>query len=191
MIKKAKVCIDAGHGGKDAGAVNGKRYEKNDTLKIALRLGKVLTANGLEVSYTRKEDVYNSPRKKAWIGNETGADFYISIHRNASTSVTASGVEILVCNSCQKKYEIAKQINTYLHDIGFINRGIKLRNNLAVLNGTNMPALLIEVGFISNKVDNELLDSNFYEVVNAIAKGFMESLELEFRTITDLKKSHI
>jgi N-acetylmuramoyl-L-alanine amidase len=189
MNKKVKVCIDAGHGGKDAGAVNGKRYEKNDTLKIAMRLGKVLAANGIEVSYTRTTDVYDSPGMKAKLGNASDADYFISIHRNASTSVTASGVETLICNSGHNKYEIAKAINTNLHDLGFVNRGVKMRNNLAVLNGTKMPALLVEVGFISSKADNEILDKKFYSVVNAIAKGVTENIGLEFKTLTQRRES--
>lgn len=183
-----KVCLDAGHGGKDAGAVNGKRYEKDDTLKMVLRLGKVLKANGMEVVYTRKTDEYDSPSEKAKIGNKYDADYFVCIHRNSATNDKAKGVEVLVCNDDGKKYKMAKEIEKNLVDKGFVSRGVKIIDNLAVLNQTDMPALLVEVGFISNKYDNEILDDKFYSVVNAIARGIMESLGLEFKTLTELKE---
>lgn len=184
-----KVCIDAGHGGKDVGAVNVKRYEKDDTLRIAKRLGKVLKANGLEVCYTRTTDIYDSPRAKAKKGNISKADYFISIHRNASQSSVAHGTEVLICNTSKKKYEIAKAIcKQFKERNGLTDRGVKMRNDLAVLNQTSMPAILVEVGFISCKQDNELLDSKFASVCNSIACGFMQGIGLEFKTLTQLSK---
>lgn len=187
-MSKIKICLDAGHGGKDSGAVLGKRYEKDDALKIVNRLGKVLKANDIEVSYTRTTDTYDSPSTKAKKGNSYNADYFISIHRNAAGSMIASGVETLVCNSKDKKYEMAKNITNRLVKRGFKDRGVKLRTDLAVLNQTRMPALLIEVGFITNKQDNALLDDKFYPIVNDIARGIMITLGLEFKTLTELKK---
>lgn len=182
-----KVCIDAGHGGKDAGAVNGTRYEKTDTLRIAKRLGKVLKANGIEVCYTRSTDNYDSPLDKAKKGNASKADYFISIHRNAAVSSIAHGTEVLICNSNNKKYDIAKAIcRQFKERNGFTDRGIKMRNDLTVLNKTSMPAILVEVGFISCKQDNELLDANFASVVNSIARGFMQGIGKEFKTLTQL-----
>ena len=186
-MSKIKVCIDAGHGGKDAGAVNGSRYEKTDTLKIAKRLGKVLKANGIDVCYTRTKDIYDSPSDKAKKGNASKADYFISIHRNAATSSIANGTEVLICNTKNKKYEIAKAICKQFNERnGFTDRGVKMRNDVAVLNQTNMPAILVEVGFISCKQDNELLDANFASVVNSIARGFMQTIGLKFKTLTQL-----
>lgn len=187
-MSKIKVCIDAGHGGKDAGAVNGTRYEKNDTLKIAKRLGKVLKANGIEVCYTRTTDIYDSPLTKAQKGNASKADYFISIHRNAATSSLANGTEVLICNTKSKKYEIANAICRNFVKNGFTNRGVKMRTDLAVLNRTNMPAILVEVGFISCKQDNAIIDAKFASIVNSIARGFMETLGLEFKTLTQLGK---
>ena len=182
-----KVCIDAGHGGKDAGAVNGTRYEKTDTLRIAKRLGKVLKANGFQVCYTRTTDIYDSPSNKAKKGNASKADYFISIHRNSVASSIAHGTEVLICNSKNKKYDIAKAIcKQFKERNGFTDRGVNIRTDLAVLNRTNMPAILVEVGFISCKQDNELLDKKFASVVNAIACGFMNGIGLEFNTLTQL-----
>lgn len=184
-----KVCIDAGHGGKDAGAVNGTRYEKTDTLRIAKRLGKVLKANGIEVCYTRTTDIYDNPSNKAKKGNTSKADYFISIHRNAAASSIAHGTEVLICNTNNKKYDIAKAIcKQFKERNGFTDRGVKMRNDLAVLNQTSMPAILVEVGFISCKQDNELLDNKFASVVNSIACGFMNGIGLKFKTLTQLGK---
>lgn len=185
---KLKVCIDAGHGGKDSGALLGKRYEKDDVLKIAKRLGKVLMANGVDVYYTRTTDVYESPSTKAKEGNQTGADLFVSIHRNASSNKKANGTEVLVYNNDGIKYQIAENICAAYEKLGFTDRGVKERTNLAVLHQTKMPAMLVEVGFITNVEDNQLLDDKFYSIVNVIAREICKANDIDFKTITQLKK---
>ena len=78
-----KVIIDAGHGGVEPGAVFEGRKEKNDTLQLAFDLGSALERRGIQVAYTRVNDVYDSPYEKAAIANRSDADFFISLHRNA------------------------------------------------------------------------------------------------------------
>ena len=102
----AKVIIDAGHGGKEPGAIYGDRKEKDDTLRLALAVGEILKQNGVDVAFTRTEDVYNSPFEKAQTANREGGDFLISIHRNASPEPNQySGVESLVFDRSGKKVE--------------------------------------------------------------------------------------
>ena len=79
-----KIAIDAGHGGADPGAVYQGRQEKEDNLKLALAVGERLQNGGLDVYYTRTEDIYQTPYQKAMAANESGADFLISLHRNSS-----------------------------------------------------------------------------------------------------------
>ena len=79
-----KIVLDAGHGGEDPGAVYKDRKEKDDNLKLALAVGRILEDNGVDVVYTRTTDVYQTPFEKARIANETGADYFISFHRNSS-----------------------------------------------------------------------------------------------------------
>lgn len=79
----ARIVIDAGHGGVEPGSIYEGRREKDDNLRLALAVGDILEKNGIEVVYTRTTDVYDSPLEKAEIGNQSGADFFISIHRNA------------------------------------------------------------------------------------------------------------
>ena len=79
-----KIVLDAGHGGEDPGAVYKDRKEKDDNLKLALAVGRILEDNGVDVVYTRTTDVYQTPFEKARIANETGAEYFISFHRNSS-----------------------------------------------------------------------------------------------------------
>ena len=76
--------IDAGHGGADFGATYNGRQEKNDNLRLALAVGEILSENGIDVEYTRTTDIYQTPFEKATLGNQSGADFFISFHRNSS-----------------------------------------------------------------------------------------------------------
>lgn len=71
-----KIVLDAGHGGEDPGAVYKDRKEKDDNLKLALAVGRILEDNGVDVVYTRTTDVYQTPFEKARIANETGADYF-------------------------------------------------------------------------------------------------------------------
>ena len=100
----AKVIIDAGHGGSDPGAVFEGRQEKEDNLRLALALGRILEENGVDVVYTRTEDVYQSPAEKARIANDSGADYFISVHRNSSqVPGQYSGAETLVYDASGTK----------------------------------------------------------------------------------------
>lgn len=181
-----KVCIDAGHGGTDPGAVKGKRYEKDDTLRFAKRLGKVLKANGVDVAYTRTTDTYDSPSVKARKGNDTKADFFVSIHRNASLNASAHGTEVLVYAKTGIKNEIAKNICEGFKKIGFTDRGVKVNQKITVLNKTSMQSILVEVGFITNNTDNKLFDEKFYSVVNVVAREICKAYCINFKTITEL-----
>ncbi len=167
--------IDAGHGGYDSGAVYNGRREKDDNLNIALAVGNILEERGYEVVYTRTTDVYDSPSEKAREANQSMADLFLSIHRNAfPIPNTVSGVESLIFDKSGIKYEIAENIDKELSKIGFVNLGVKERPDLIVLNQTNMPAILVEVGFLDSDIDNRLLDENFGAVAEAIANGITQ-----------------
>ena len=73
------IMLDAGHGGRDPGAVYNGRQEKDDTLKLTLAIGQILQNNGLDVEYTRTTDVYESPYEKAMEANKAGVNFFVSI----------------------------------------------------------------------------------------------------------------
>ena len=173
----ALIVLDAGHGGENPGATYQGRQEKDDALNLVLAVGSILEAGGQEVYYTRTTDIYESPAQKAAEGNQVGADYFVSIHRNASPYPNQyTGVESLVYNKYGSAARMAKNINAQLEKVGFANQGITERPNLAVLRRTRMPAVLVEVGFINTDADNELLDDRFDDVANAIAAGILESL---------------
>ena len=173
----ATVFLDAGHGGVNPGATFEGRRESDDALELTLAIGNILEENGIDVEYSRVNDIYESPTQKAREANESGADYFVSIHRNSSAKPEQySGIESLVYAKGLRSEELANNINRELEQVGFINLGISERPNLAVLRRTQMPAVLVEVGFINTARDNELLDTRFYEVANAIAEGIIETV---------------
>lgn len=171
------MMLDAGHGGRDPGAVYEGRQEKDDNLALTLAIGEILQENGVDVEYTRTTDIYQTPFEKATLANQAGVDFFLSIHRNSyPTDNVVSGVESLVYNLSGLKYEMAQSINAQLETIGFVNLGVKARPNLVVLKRTQMPAVLVEVGFINSNTDNDLVDENFDAITQAIARGVLDPL---------------
>lgn len=172
------IMLDAGHGGIEPGAIYNGRKEKDDNLRLTLAIGDILQNNGIDVSYTRTTDIYETPYQKAQEANESGVDFFISIHRNSfPQDNVVSGVESLVFNKEGIKYEMAQNINAQLETVGFVNLGVQARPNLVVLRETEMPAVLVEVGFINSDVDNRLFDQNFDDIARAIADGILDTLQ--------------
>lgn len=173
-----KIVIDAGHGGKNPGAVYQGRRESDDALRLAMAVGNILEENGYDVIYTRTTDATQSVGQKAAIANEEGADLFLSIHRNAADYPGQyDGIQTLLYDDSGLKKKIAEQINANLEALGFRNIGVDIRPNLVVLNSTRMPALLVEAGFIDSDKDNQLFDSRFQALAQAIADGIMETLE--------------
>ncbi len=172
-----KIMLDAGHGGTDPGAVYEGRMEKDDTLRLTLAVGDILARNGIDVVYTRTTDVYQTPFEKARLANESGADFFISFHRNSSPKANQyNGVEVLLYDKSGIKYEMAENILGAMGEIGFREIGIKERPGLVVLRRTKMPALLLEIGFINSDVDNQLYDEKFEEIAEGIAGAILGTL---------------
>ena len=172
-----KIVVDAGHGGFDNGARFEGRKEKDDALALALAVGDILKKNGVDVVFTRTDDVYQSPYDKAMIANNADADFFVSIHRNAMPIPgTGTGVETLVYEDSGIRHTMAENINNELEKLGFTNQGIYARPNIVVLRRTEMPSVLVEAGFIDNPKDNTMFDEKFNEIADAIANGILQSI---------------
>jgi N-acetylmuramoyl-L-alanine amidase len=173
----ATVVLDAGHGGYDAGAVNGTRYEKDDNLRMTKAVGDILQANGVNVIYTRTGDEYISLGQRADTANANNADMFVSFHRNSSVSPDANGFENYVAPtaSARSKQWAATVYNDVADTNIFTNRGLK-EANYYVLRNTRIPAMLLELGFISNSADNEKFDANFDTLARSIADGIMTDL---------------
>ncbi len=180
---KIVVCIDAGHGGNDVGAILDKRYEKDDTFEIAKLVKEYLKKQDVKVIMTRKKDKSVSLEERCKIANNKKADFFVSIHRNSAK--TGNGIEIW-CNS-SKREEDTNLANTILEKLQNTeiqkNRGVKYgtingeNSDYYVLKNTNMPSCLIELGFITDERDNQLLDSHKKEYAKAIADGVIQTIE--------------
>jgi N-acetylmuramoyl-L-alanine amidase len=112
------VIIDAGHGGKDSGAVGKKSKEKDIALAVSLKLGKYLEESipGLKVVYTRKTDEFIPLYRRAEIANEQDADLFISIHVNGGTDAKSSGTESLILglHRSDENFEVAKRENSVI-----------------------------------------------------------------------------
>ncbi|MBQ8815235.1 MAG: N-acetylmuramoyl-L-alanine amidase [Lachnospiraceae bacterium] len=175
-----RVVVDAGHGGRDPGAVFEGRQEKDDVLRLAMAVGEILENNGVEVVYTRTTDVYDTPYQKAVKGNNANADVFLSLHRNATASPGgATGIMTLVYEDTGLPAELARNINANLAALGFRDLGVIERPDLVVLRRTEAPAVLVEAGFIDNPNDNLMFDEQFNEIAAGIANGVLETLGLD------------
>ena len=157
MAERKTVIIDAGHGGANPGAVYMGRQEKDDALRLALAVGNLLEQSGVNVLYTRVNDVFDTPLEKAQMGNQSGAE--VLVYQD-------EGVPAL----------LAENISRNLTEAGFADLGVKERPGLIVLRRTQMPAVLVEAGFIDNPEDNRFFDDNFENIAKAIANGVLETI---------------
>lgn len=181
------ICLDAGHGDTDAGAVNGDRLEKDDNLRIALAVRDKLEAAGSErltVLMTRTDDTFLELQQRVDLANENGATLFVSLHRNSGGG---KGVEVWT-SSLKEKAEcrLAQYIMDGLEQAGVQKvRGVKHGTagnpavSYTVVGRTEMPACLVELGFIDNDEDNALLDSHWDAYAQAIADGILRMVELK------------
>jgi N-acetylmuramoyl-L-alanine amidase len=204
------VTIDAGHGGKDPGALGSFAREKNINLGVALKLGKLIEKkfSDVKVVYTRKTDVFIPLEERAEIANNAHSNLFICIHTNSSPSPQASGAEtytlglaktqanmnvarrenavILLEDNYKERYQGFNPNSTdsyimfeYMQD-KYIDRSVQFASDIQsqfatkadrsdrgvrqagfwVLHRTSMPAVLVEVGYISNKSEEQFLDSS-------------------------------
>ena len=172
------VVLDPGHGGSgNPGAVNGSRLEKNDNLRLGLAVRDILVAKGVNVVMTRSTDVDVSLTERSNISNRNNADLFVAFHRDSSTNPAANGVGTFIYTAAPARTAgYAFNVSDSIADAGVqTNRGV-IRANFAVLRNTVAPAMLLEMGFITNTRDNQLFDTNLNAYANAIANGIVTSL---------------
>ncbi|WP_051505429.1 N-acetylmuramoyl-L-alanine amidase family protein [Sulfurospirillum arcachonense] len=210
------IVIDAGHGGKDAGAVGSKtQYEKRVVLQIALKTGRILQKRGYRVYYTRTNDKFIRLRNRTRYANKKGADIFLSIHANASRKKSLHGIETFFLSPARSKRSknvaalenksdmqemdyFSKQTflnvfnrekiiaaNKLALDVqqGMLNRIKKKYSGVRdggvreapfwVLVGAQMPSILVETGYISNKYERKRIFNSHYQTLmaNGIADG--------------------
>jgi len=171
--------LDFGHGGKDSGAVgvNGT-FESNVVLKIGLILKSMLESNGHSVVTTRVDDSYYSLSYRTDKANRYNCDYFISLHMNSFSNRDVRGCEVWVYDKSSRVYGVSKSICDSLSKaLGTPNRGVKVSKKFSVLRKSRMPALLVEVDFISNGFVESVCGS--YEYCYTVAECVcMELLRL-------------
>jgi len=189
-----KVMIDPGHGGSDPGAVNGNYREADLALEISSLLAASLASSGYDVKMTRSSRTESRPSNTARcrMANEWGADIFVSVHLNSSESDGAHGREVIYCPTSGKGQSLARSINAAFMDSPFHDRGIKTDQDLGrgfkltVLWKTRMPAVIVEVCFISNPSDLDLIldPARQSEAARMIATG----IKAHFKSMDSLRK---
>lgn len=177
------ICIDAGHGGADPGAVGNGLNEKAITLKVALFCQEYMRSHYPEFKplLTRAIDKSVSLSERVQVSNRAGADLFISIHTNAHSDPGANGFESFILPGSKKSPPVQFLMHPRLVRV-FTAKGVRDRGQkkagLYVVKNTNAPAILLELGFISNAAEARLMrDDKFLRecakaIVNSVAAFF-------------------
>lgn len=180
-----KIFIDQGHNpsGINAGAEGFGLREQDITYNVGKYLEEFLKKdNRFEVKLSRNspEEVLgtsNSTSLKARVdaANDWGANYFISIHVNANVNPDINGTEVYVYSEYTQSYYFGEYIlNSIVSKLGTKNNGMKVRPSLYVLRKTNMPAVLLELAYITNLSDSEKLRNNQYQFAEAIYDGILK-----------------
>lgn len=168
------VVLDAGHGGSDPGAQRGSVQEKELTLAITKKLERFLQSRGMKTIMTRNDDTFISLEERVRITNNNAPDAFISVHINSlETNSAIQGIETYY--QTEQSRPLADKIHQSLvSELGVPNRSVR-KARFYVVNHTPIPAVLAEVGFISNKDErNKLISSDYQErIAEAIGQGVM------------------
>ena len=184
---KKFIVIDPGHGGKDPGAVNrASGHEKKVVLDISKKLRDILVKKGYRVRLTRETDTYLSLTDRKKLATKQNANLFISIHANAFSSRRVSGIETYYSTKNRRLAQVIhKQLirATKAKDRGVRNAPFR------VLSGTKVPAILIEVGFMTNPKEAKKLVTKTYQrqIATGIAKGVEEYLANTSATVARAK----
>lgn len=179
-----KIFIDQGHNptNPNAGAEGNGLREQDITYEIGVLLGNLLAANpNFEVRLSRNspDEILGTSNatslaQRANEANQWGADYFISLHVNSSVNSTASGIEGYVYSNYSPAYAFSEDILNFLsQSTALENRGVFIRPTLYVLRKTQMPATLIEMGFISNPEDAALLSNSPELFAQGIYNGIL------------------
>ena len=162
----AKWVLDAGHGGKDSGAIgkNGRR-ESDIVLEAVYETKRLLERNGELVLLTRASDINLDAKDRVAIANNWDADYFVSFHMNSFVDNSVTGTEIVIFEKGHISEELARFVKDELvANLKSKDRGIKEASYI-ILRETKMPAIIVEAEFISN----EDIEKNF----NSLKYGYM------------------
>lgn len=178
------IVLDPGHGGYDPGAMRNNVMEKNITMNIAKKIERNLKAQGATVVMTRTDDKFVSLEDRVVISNNKKPDIFVSVHINSSENASAHGIETHYFKD--DSLELAKSIHQAMTtEIEETNRGI-LKSRFYVIRHTNQPSVLLELGFISNDDERNLLllPEQQEKFAKAIADGINNYFEKKKNTGT-------
>lgn len=177
-IKKV-IAIDPGHGGHDPGAVGNGYREKDIVLNVGLHLKKYLNDAGIEVVMTRATDVFIPLDERVSIAVNGGADTFVSIHMNSAGSSSAAGTETYYSTAGNyDRVQASKKLTEFiqkrlLNELGTKNRGEKTAP-FRVIHRNSLPSVLVELGFISNAREAQLIANNQQDAAHAIYLGIVD-----------------
>lgn len=199
-LRKVTVVVDAGHGGLsnqrynghsgDSGAISPHTglKEKDVNLAAALKLQQELEARGYNVIMTRSTDVYITLMERANIANQANADVFISLHHNSIANPNVRGIMTLYCPTFESEiksvdqYPLAKAIQDQLAaQLGAQDRGVIKRPELVVIRETKMPAVLVELGFLTNAREAQVVATDEYQ--RNAAKAIADGMEAYLNTL--------
>ena len=172
-IPSKRIIIDAGHGGTDYGAIRGDINEKDITLDVAKKVQKELTKLGHKVIMTRSNDEYVSLQDRVAISADKKGDVFVSIHVNSSVKPEIEGIETHYYH--QESMGLAQAVHEALiSNLKPFDRGL-FKSKFYVINHTDIPAILCEIGFISNEAEQKLLttEKRKQETAKAIVEGVL------------------
>ena len=182
-----KIFIDQGHNprGFNSGAEGNNLREQDITYNVGIRLAEILRQDDRFEVLTSRTCISQivgysnstSLEERVWKANWWGADYFLSIHCNSSTNPNANGSEIYVYRSQTRAYFMAQDILEQItSQAGTRSRGVKINPSFYVLRRTNMPAMLIELAFITNEADADKLANDQAIFAQAIYDGLVEYL---------------
>lgn len=173
------IVLDPGHGGKDPGTSKDGAVEKEIVLKVGTKVKEKLEAAGATVYMTRAGDTYPTLQDRVDYASSKYAEVFVSIHVNSASSTSASGTETYYSISgenLQEDYRLANAINSQIvNNADMVDRGVRKEDYFVVRNLT-LPAVLVELGFVTNPSDREKLTSSKYIDIFAesIYKGIVQ-----------------
>jgi N-acetylmuramoyl-L-alanine amidase len=174
------IILDAGHGGSDQGTSYENILEKDINLAVTLKVKELLELHGAEVILTRSGDEHVGLNERTALANESDTDLFVSIHCNFYEKDSAiSGLECYYYTNAASGKKYAEDIFGKISDLGNIGVRDAKPENYYVLRNTEAPAVLIEIGYLSNETDRRNLVSESYQNTLAadLAEGILESLK--------------
>jgi len=179
--KLHKVLIDISHGGKDPGAVNQSVKEKDLVFQYSMKLKEELIRANIDVLLSRSDDEYVTLAKRIDIANDGKVDLVLSLHFNTSAEPETSGFESYYKSDSEKSLIIDSLIHTKISSYNLVSDNGSNIGNYSILKGSTAPGVLLELGYLSNQAELELLKK--YETKNEYAKMLSEAIVEYFKAI--------